>query len=149
MIFVVIRSYGFKFLKILLIISGYGTTHKVKNLLIQEFDKHFGESFESAIQPERKQRRRSFKPSLNGPDVTGPSSSKRIGPSEKDFQENLEQDILFAEVEENNFLCSLLRQSCSYVQRFPRWTGFNITINSETPVFKSTVSSSRSNFIFY
>ena len=149
MIFVVIRSYGFKFLKILLIISGYGTTHKVKNLLIQEFDKHFGESFESAIQPERKQRRRSFKPSLNGPDVTGPSSSKRIGPSEKDFQENLEQDILFAEVEENTFLCSLLRQSCSYVQRFPRWTGFNITINSEKPVLKSTVSSSRSNFIFY
>ena len=149
MIFVVIKSYCFKFLKILFIISGYGTTHKVKSLLIQEFDEHFGESFESAIQPQQKQRRSSFKPSLNGPDVTGPSSSKRIGPSEKDFQENLEQDIFFAEVEENTFLWSLLRQSCSYVQRFPRCTGFNITINSETPVLKSTVSSSRSNFIFY
>ena len=123
-------------MKIFFIISGYGTTHKVNNLLIQELDGHFGESFESAIQPERKRRRRSFKPLLKGPDVTEPSSSKRIGPSEKDFQENLEQDMLFAEVEENTFL----RQSCSYVQRFPSWTGFNITINSDTPVLKSTVS---------
>ena len=126
-------------MKNLFIISGYGTTHKVNHLLIQELDRHFGESFESAIQPERKRRKRSFKPSLKGTDVTGPSSSKRIRPSEKDFQENLEQDMLFAEVEENTFLWSLLRQSCSYVQRFPSWTGFNITINSDTPVLKSTL----------
>ena len=99
-----------------------------------------GESFESAIQPERKRRRRSFKPSLKGPDVTGPSSSKRIAPSEKELQEDLEQDMLFAEVEKNTFLWSLLRQSCSYVQRFPSWTDFNITIKSDTPVLKSTVS---------
>ena len=114
--------------------------HKVNNLLIQELDGYFGESFESAIQPERKRRRRSFKPSLKGPDVTGTSNSKRIGPSEKDFQENLEQDMLFVEMEENTFLWPLLRQSCSYVQRFPSWTGFNITINSDTPVLKSTVN---------
>ena len=126
-------------MKILFIISGYGTTHKV-NLLIQELDRHFGESLESAIHPERKRRRYSFKSSLKGLDVTGPSSSKRIGPSQKDFQENLEQDMLFAEVEENTFLWSLLRQSFSYVQRFPSWTGFTITINSDTPVLKSTVS---------
>ena len=127
-------------MKIPFIISGYGTTHQVNNLLIQELDGHFGDSCESAIQPEQKRRRRSFKPSLKGPDVTGPSSSKRIGPSEKDFQENLEQDMLFLEVEENIFLWSLLRQSCSYVQRFPSWTGFNMTINSYTPVLKSKVS---------
>ena len=90
-------------------------------------------------QPEQK-RRRSIKPSLKGPDVTEPSSSKIIGPSEKDFHENLEQDILFVEVEENTFLRSLLRQSCSYVQRFRNWTGFNVTINSDTSVLKSTVS---------
>ena len=127
-------------MKILIIISGYGTTHKVNNLLIQELDGHFGEPFESTIQPERKRRRRSFKPSLKGPDVTGPSSKKWFGPLEKYFQGNLEQDMLFAEVDENTFLWSLLRQSCSYVQRFPSWTCFNITINSDTPVLKSTVS---------
>ena len=127
-------------MKILFIISGYGTTHKVNNLLIQELDGHFRESFESTIQPERIRRRRSFKPSLKGPDVTGPSSNKWFGPLEKYFQGNLEQDLLFAEVDGNTFLWSLLRQSCSYVQRFPSWTGFNITINSDTPVLKSTVS---------
>ena len=112
----------------------------MNNLLIQELDGHFGESFESAIQSERKRRRRSSKPSLKGPDITGPSSNKIIGPSEKDFQENLELDMVFADVEENIFLWSLLRQSCSYVQRFPIWTGFDISINSDTPVLKSTVS---------
>ena len=77
---------------------------------------------------------------LKGPDLTGPSSSKRVGPSENNFQENLEEDMLFTEVEENTFLWSLLRQSCSYVQRFPSWTGFNITINSDTSALKFTVS---------
>ena len=47
--------------------------------------------------------------------------------------------MLFVEVEENTFLWSLLRQSCSYVQCFPNWTGFNIIINSDTPVLKSKV----------
>ena len=93
----------------------------MNGLLIQEFDGHFVKSFKFAIQPERKRRRRSFKPSLKGPDVTEPSSSKRIGPSEKGLQENLEQVMLFAEVPEKTFLWSLLRQICSYVQRFPSW----------------------------
>ena len=127
-------------MKLLFIISGYATTHKVKNLLIQELDRHFGKPFEYAIQHEGKRRIRSFKPSLKRPDVIGPSSSKRIGPSGKDFQENLEQDMLFAEVDENTFLWSLLSQSCSYVQGLPILTGFNITINPDTPVLKFTVS---------
>ena len=112
----------------------------MNNLLIQELDGHFGESFEAAVQPRPKRRRRSFKPVLTEPKVTGPSSSKRIGPSKKDFEENPEQDMLFAEVEENTFLWSLLRQSSGSMQRFPSWTGFNITMNSSTPVLKSTVS---------
>ena len=48
--------------------------------------------------------------------------------------------MLFAEVDENTFLWSLLSQSCSYVQGLPILTGFNITINPDTPVLKSTVS---------
>ena len=48
--------------------------------------------------------------------------------------------MFFAEVQESTFLWSLLRQSCSYVQRFPSWNGFNITTNSDTSVLNSAVS---------
>ena len=129
-----------EFLSFFLVHSGYGTTHKVNNLLIQELEGRFGESNDTALQPKPKRRRRSFKPPMSEHEVYVPTSNKRIGPSEKDYEENPEQDLLFAEVEENTFLWSLLRNSCGSIQRFPSWTGFNITMNSGTPVLKSTVS---------
>ena len=59
---------------------GYGTTHKVNNLIIQEGTVNIG-NFNSSYSPKSKRTQRSFQPILNkGLRMPVMSSKKRIGP---------------------------------------------------------------------
>ena len=84
-------------------------------------------------------KRRSFKPSeiteLDFPII----ASNRIGPGVLKFPENKEKMTLFADRERDNFLWTLLRFHSIPNQIVPSWTGFNITIQNDIPVMKSTI----------
>ena len=76
---------------------GYGTTHKVNNLIIQEGTANI-RNFLSNI-------RRYFQPILNeGPRMPVMSSKKQIRPCQLEFPSNDKKDFLFDATERSIFL---------------------------------------------
>ena len=117
--------------------SGYGTTHKVNNLIIQERTANIG-NFNSSYSPKSKRSRRSFQPILNeGPRMPLMSSKKRIGPCQKEFQSNDDKDVLFDATERSTFLWSFMKCHFAPLQITPSWTGFSVLVHSGTLVMKS------------
>ena len=81
---------------------GYGTTHKVSNLILQEGTANIG-NFLLNI-------RRSFQPILNeGPRMPAMSSKKQICPCQLEFPSNDEKDFLSDATEHSTFLWSFMR----------------------------------------
>ena len=119
---------------------GYGTTHKVNNLIIQEGTGNI-ENVNSSYSPKSKRSRRSFQPIFNeGPRMPVISSKKRISPCLLEFPSNDEKDFLFDATERSTFLWSFMRCHFASSQIIPSWTGFNVLVHSGTLVMKSNVS---------
>ena len=81
-------------------LNGYGTTHKVNNVLIQQ-----GGHFQKEVlcnSPKRKRGRRSFKP-ITTEELPMYVSSKRKGPGMLSFPQNDEKDFLLADREKEIF----------------------------------------------
>lgn len=85
----------------------------------------------------RKQKRRSFKARDTNTYGHGLVGGKRIGPEALKFPENEEKQFMFADREKANFIWSLMRLSLP--RSIPSWTGFNITIEDQIPVMKSSI----------
>ena len=90
--------------------------------------------------PDKKRgRRRSFKPTTMSLTDSQYLSGKRIGPKEMQFPENDEKSFMFGDRERDNFLWPLLRHHSLPMQVVPSWTGFNIDIQEEMPILKSSI----------
>ena len=119
--------------------TGYGTTHKVNNFLIQN-GRHFGSSTD-VRSPKNKKSRRSliveYKTCYN---VTH-FSSKRIGlaPKEVDFDQ-FQNPVVLAERNMNDFLWVFLRWHSVPKQIIPSWTGFNSIILNGMVLLKPSVN---------
>ena len=115
---------------------GYGTTHKVNNLLIQNGG-HFG-SFRS---PKNKRSRRSFNVEYETYDNAIHLSSKRIGPAPKEVDfDQLRNPVLLAERNMNDFLWVFLRWHSIPNQIIPSRPGFHIILHDGMAVLKSSVN---------
>ena len=84
-----------------------------------------------------RRKRRSFKLEGKGGQGCVLVGGKRVGPEQLKFHENPEKDFLFADRERENFVWIFMRHSSPRV--IPSWTGFNITIQDQVPVMKSSV----------
>ena len=118
---------------------GYGTTHKVNNLLIQNGG-HIG-SFEEIRSPKNKRSKRSFNVEYETCDNAIHLSSKRIGPAPKvvDFDQ-FQNPVVIAERNMNDFLWVFLRWHSIPNQIIPSWTGFHIILHDGMAVLKSSVN---------
>ena len=114
---------------------GFGTTHKVKNLIIQG---SFGErEFHGKVySPKRKRSRRWFSPTSCAPAVNY-RYRKRIGPVAVSFPENEASVFILDDGNRRNFLWTLLRYKATNF-RIPSWTGFQISINKGIPLLQTS-----------
>ena len=126
-----------RYLFIVFTFTGYGTTHKVNNLIIQ-MNGNFSNVETSIDTSAIKGRRRSFNPSniANRFEVT---LGKRVDPEVLEFPENHEKKMLFADRERSNFIYSFMRFQSVPRQVVPNWIGFNIIVCDGLPVMKASV----------
>ena len=114
---------------------GFGTTHRVNNLILQNVG-NFNQT-QLQLSPKRKRSRRSFiSDTVN--DVEGYILAKRADPDAMVFYENEIKDFMFDDFQNLNFVWSLIR-SISIPQSIPSWTGFHIEMTNDIPTLKTTV----------
>ena len=114
---------------------GYGTTHKVNNLLIQNGE-HFGSSTE-VRSPTNKRSRRSFNAEYETCSVQHIFLQNARKEADFDQFQNL---VVLAECNMNDFLSVFLTWDSVPEQVIPGWTGFNIIVQDGIVVLKSSVS---------
>ena len=115
---------------------GFGTTHRVNNLILQNVG-NFNQT-QLQLSPKRKRSRRSFISDTVNNDVEGYILAKRAEPDAMVFYENEIKDFMFDDFQKLNFVWSLIR-SISIPQSIPSWTGFHIEMTNDIPTLKTTV----------
>ena len=113
---------------------GFGTTHKVNNIILQPGS--FGE-VECNPSPKKRRCRRSLKEYVYQ-QLPIYISGKRIGSSPLAFNENYKMEFLLADEEKVNLIWVLCR-SFSIPQHIPSWTGFRIAILNRKPVKDTSI----------
>ena len=115
---------------------GFGTTHKVNNLIIQG---SFGErEFHGKVHsPKRKRSRQSFSPTFYAPAVNY-RYRKHTGPVAVSFPENEASDFILDDSNKHHFLWILLRYKATNF-RIPSWTGFQISISKGIPLLQTSI----------
>ena len=127
-------------LVLILNLLGYGTTHKVNNLIIQKREGSFSNApTRKSNSPKRKRGRRSFKPIKETHDIEY-RQTKRIGPPTAEFVENEASALLMDDVNQRHFLWCLMRHNDSVPYTIPSWTGFQISICNKLPILKSNIA---------
>ena len=118
-------------------LDGYGTTHRINNLIIEEGgDSNYGRIFNL---PKRKRGRRSFQAIALDAKYLYVSGNRR-GPGILVHPDNTKREFLFADREKDNFLWAFLRQQHSIPRHiFPSCTEFNILIEGDVLILKSLI----------
>ena len=110
--------------------------HKLNNLLLQFSNGSFNESA-VYTSPKHKRCRRSFQAASNSREECC-YYSKRVGPSALKLTTNKEKDFMIDDCNKSNFIWSLMRKN-SIPQSIPSWTGFQMVVNNNIPILKTTV----------
>ena len=115
---------------------GFGTTHKVNNLIIQG---SFGErEFHGKVHsPKRKRSRRSFSATSCAPEVNY-RYRRRIAPVAVSFPEKEASDFILDDSNKRHFLWTFLRYKATNF-RIPSWTGFQISIRNGIPLLQTSI----------
>ena len=123
-------------LKNISVALGYGTTHKVNNIILQgSFKDRYCNS--KLWSPNNKRSRRSFIPTSSASEVNY-HYKKRVGPTPITFHENEASDFILDDSNKRDFLWTLLRYKATEF-RIPSWTGFQISVSNDIPLLKTTV----------
>ena len=119
--------------------TGYGTTHKVNDLLIQNRG-HFRSSTEVRWSPNNKESKHSFNTEYETCYNATHFSSKRIGPAPKKVDlDQFQNSVEFPERNMNDFLWVFLSWHSVPKQIIPSWTGFSIIIHDKMVLLKSSI----------
>ena len=116
--------------------SGFGTTHKVNNLIIQGHFRDSNQSLETSA-TKQKRSRRSFIPNIRD-EEDAYHHCKRVGPTQFSFPVHEASDLIFDECNKRHFIWALLRFRTIH-KVIPSWTGFQIIMCNKTPILKSSV----------
>ena len=116
--------------------TGYGTTHKVNNIVLQgSFQNR--DQYVNTSSPKKKRSRRSFCPTSNESEVNY-RYKKRVGPSNISFPENEASEFILDDSNKRHFLWALMRYK-THEFIIPSWTGYQICISKDVPILKTNV----------
>ena len=123
-------------LKNISIALGYGTAHKVNNIIHRgSFEDKYCHS--EAWSPKKKRSRGSFIPTSSASEGNY-HYKKRVGPTPITFHENEASDFILDDSNKRHFLWTLLRYKATE-NRIPSWIGFQISVSNAIPLLKTTV----------